>query len=361
MLGIGIVGLPNVGKSTLFNAITKAGVEAANYPFATIDKNIGVVPVPDERIEPLADLYTKNGRKPPVVPTTVEFVDIAGLVRGASQGEGLGNQFLAHIREVSAIAHVVRCFEDPNVVHVAGRVDPIDDIDTIQTELVLADLATLERRADKLRRSAKGNPEDAAVLVEVETVLAALSEGTQARHVGHDLPPDLSLLTDKPVVYVCNVAEDDLVTGNAHVARVREQAQTEGSEVVVISAQIEQELGELDPVEAEAFLVDLGVSEPGLDRLIRKGYEVLDLITFLTAGEKEVRAWTVRRGATAPEAAGEIHTDFERGFIRAEVIAWDRLVEAGSIPAAKGKGWVRTEGKEYVVRDGDVMHFLFNV
>ena len=361
MLGIGIVGLPNVGKSTLFNAITKAGVEAANYPFATIDKNIGVVPVPDARLQPLAELYTKNGRKPPVVPTTVEFVDIAGLVRGASQGEGLGNQFLAHIREVSAIAHVVRCFEDPNVVHVAGRVDPIDDVETIQTELVLADLASLERRADKLRRSARGNAEDAAVLVEVEKVLAALADGTQARHVRHDLPPDLNLLTDKPVVYVCNVAEDDLVTGNAHVERVRERARGEGSEVVVISAQIEQELGELDPEEAGAFLADLGVSEPGLDRLIRRGYDVLDLITFLTAGEKEVRAWTVRRGATAPEAAGEIHTDFERGFIRAEVIDWERLVEAGSIHAGKAKGWVRTEGKGYVVRDGDVMHFLFNV
>ena len=361
MLGIGIVGLPNVGKSTLFNAITKAGVEAANYPFATIDKNVGVVPVPDDRLAPLAGLYEKNGRLPPIVATTVEFVDIAGLVRGASQGEGLGNQFLAHIREVSAIAHVVRCFDDPNVVHVAGRVDPIDDIEIIQTELVLADIATLERRADKLRRSAKGNRDDAAVLEQVDRVLAILGEGRPARDAEHDLPPDVGLLTDKPVVYVCNVAEEDLAEGNEHVDRVRAHAEHEGSEAVVISAQIEQELGELDAAEAAAFLADLGVEEPGLDRLIRKGYDVLDLITFLTAGEKEVRAWTVPRGATAPEAAGVIHSDFERGFIRAEVIAWDRLVEVGSIPAAKSKGWVRTEGKEYVVRDGDVMHFLFNV
>lgn len=361
MLGIGIVGLPNVGKSTLFNAITKAGVEAANYPFATIDKNVGVVPVPDARLEPLARLYTKNGKKPPIVPTTVEFVDIAGLVRGASQGEGLGNQFLAHIREVSAIAHVVRCFEDPNVVHVSGRVDPLDDIDTINTELILADIATLDRRADKLRRSARGNKEDAEVLEQVELVARALSNGQHARHVTHELPAEIALLTDKPVVYVCNVAEDDLSGANAHVEKVRERAQAEGSEVVVISAQIEQELGELDAEEAAAFLEDLGIQEPGLDRLIRKGYEVLDLITYLTAGEKEVRAWTVEAGATAPQAAGVIHSDFEKGFIRAEVIAWERLVEAGSIPAAKGKGWVRTEGKEYIVRDGDVMNFLFNV
>jgi GTP-binding protein YchF len=361
MLGIGIVGLPNVGKSTLFNAITKAGVEAANYPFATIDKNVGVVPVPDARLEPLAAVYTKNGKKPPIVPTTVEFVDIAGLVRGASQGEGLGNQFLAHIREVTAIAHVVRCFEDPNVIHVSGRVDPLDDIETIHTELVLADLATLERRADKLRRSARGNKEDAAVLEQVDKVAAALAEGRPARHVEHELPAEINLLSDKPVVYVCNVAEDDLTGDNEHVQRVRERAAAEGSEVVVISAQIEQELGELDAEEAATFLADLGVQESGLERLIRKGYEVLDLITYLTAGEKEVRAWTVREGATAPRAAGEIHSDFEKGFIRAEVIAWERLVEAGSIPAAKAKGWVRTEGKEYVVRDGDVMHFLFNV
>ncbi len=361
MLGIGIVGLPNVGKSTLFNAITKAQVEAANYPFATIDKNVGVVPVPDERLAALKKLYTKGERVPPVVPTTVEFVDIAGLVKGASRGEGLGNQFLANIREVSAVAHVVRCFDDDNVIHVSGRVDPLADIETINTELALADIGSLEKRLEKLRRSAKANPEDAATVAAADALLEQLAQGTPARLTGLDVPADFNLLTAKPVIYVCNVAEDDVTTGNAHVERVRELAATEGAETVVISAKIEQELGELPGEDAQAFLQDLGLSEPGLNRLIRKGYEALSLITFLTAGEKEVRAWTVTRGAKAPQAAGEIHTDFERGFIRAEVIQWQKLVEAGSIPAAKARGWVRTEGKEYVVQDGDVIHFLFNV
>lgn len=361
MLGIGIVGLPNVGKSTLFNAITKASVEAANYPFATIDKNVGVVAVPDERLAALRKVYTKGDKQPPVVPTTVEFVDIAGLVKGASQGEGLGNQFLANIREVSAIAHVVRCFEDPNVVHVSGQVDPLGDIEIINTELLLADIASLEKRLEKLRRSAKSNKDDAVTLGQVEAMLAALSEGRPARQTGIELPNDINLLTGKPVIYVCNVAEDEAAEGNDYVEQVREFADAEGAEVVVISAKIEQELGELPDDEAEAFLEDLGLSEPGLNRLIRKGYRVLDLLTFLTAGEKEVRAWTVTEGSKAPQAAGEIHTDFERGFIRAEVIGWDKLVEAGSIPNAKSKGWVRTEGKEYVVQDGDVMNFLFNV
>ena len=360
MLGIGIVGLPNVGKSTLFNAITKAQVEAANYPFATIDKNVGVVPVPDERLAALKKLYTKGERVPPVVPTTVEFVDIAGLVKGASQGEGLGNQFLANIREVSAVAHVVRCFDDDNVIHVADRVDPLADIETINTELALADIGSLEKRLEKLRRSAKANPEDAATVTAADELLEHLSQGTPARLTDVELP-QFNLLTAKPVIYVCNVAEDDVTTGNRYVEQVRELAAQEGAETVVISAKIEQELGELSSEDQAAFLQDLGLSEPGLNRLIHKGYDALGLLTFLTAGEKEVRAWTVTRGSRAPQAAGAIHTDFERGFIRAEVIRWQKLVEAGSVPAAKAKGWVRTEGKEYVVQDGDVVHFLFNV
>ncbi len=361
MLGIGIVGLPNVGKSTLFNAITKAGVEAANYPFATIDRNVGVVPVPDERQAALHRLYQKPGRNVPIVPTAVEFVDIAGLVRGAHKGEGLGNQFLAHIREVAAIAHVVRCFDDPNVVHVSGEVDPAADIETIDTELMLADLAALERRHEKLRRSAKGDPDDAALLETVVAVMAKLEDGVPARRSGVEIPAALGLLTAKPVIYVCNVAEDDVVTGNRHVDTVREVAGRDGAEVVIVSARIEEELGQLEPDEQQAFLEDMGLERSGLERLITTGYRTLGLITFFTAGEKEVRAWTVRRGAKAPQAAGEIHSDFERGFIRAEVIAWDELLAAGSIAAARAKGLLRVEGKEYVVRDGDVIHFLFNV
>jgi len=361
MLGIGIVGLPNVGKSTLFNAITKAGVEAANYPFATIDKNVGVVAVPDERLDALKQLYTKGARVPPVVPTTVEFVDIAGLVKGASQGEGLGNQFLANIREVSAIAHVVRCFEDESVVHVAGAVEPVSDIETINTELALADLGSLERRVERLRRSAKGSKEDAALLGAAEALVERLSQGLPARGSGLEVPKDFNLLTAKPVIYVCNVSEEDTGSSNAYVEQVRALAEREGAQVVVISAKLEGELGELDDAEAAEFLREYGLSEPGLNRLIRTGYRALGLITFLTAGEKEVRAWTVKEGSKAPQAAGEIHTDFERGFIRAEVIAWDKLVAAGGMVAAKSRGWVRTEGKEYVVQDGDVMHFLFNV
>lgn len=361
MLGIGIVGLPNVGKSTLFNAITKAGVEAANYPFATIDKNVGVVAVPDPRLDALRALYVKGDRVPPVVPTSVEFVDIAGLVKGASQGEGLGNQFLANIREVAAIAHVVRCFEDDNVVHVSGSVDPARDIDIIETELILADIATLERRLERLRRSAKGNAEDAALLAGLEPVFAKLADGVPAREAGVNVPGGLGLLTAKPVIYVCNVGEADVLSGNAHVEAVRAISEAQAADLVIISARIEEELGELDADEAKAFLQDMGLSAPGLERLISVGYHTLGLLTFLTAGEKEVRAWTVREGAKAPEAAGVIHSDFERGFIRAEVIDWRKLVEAGSIPAARAHGWLRTEGKEYVVQDGDVMNFLFNV
>ncbi len=361
MLGIGIVGLPNVGKSTLFNAITKASVEAANYPFATIDKNVGIVALPDERLNALREIYSKGERTPPVVPTTVEFVDIAGLVKGASQGEGLGNQFLANIREVSAIAHVVRCFDDPNVVHVTGKVDPVADIETISTELALADIASLEKRLEKLRRSAKANKEDAQLVASSEAMIEQLSQGIPARQSKIELPKDFNLLTGKPVIYVCNVSEDDVLAGNDYVGQVRKLATKEGSEVVIISAKIEQELGELNEAEASEFLQDLGLSEPGLNRLIHMGYKVLGLLTFLTAGEKEVRAWTVKTGAKAPQAAGEIHSDFERGFIRAEVIAWEKLIEAGGIPQAKAKGWLRTEGKDYVVQDGDVINFLFNV
>ncbi len=361
MLAIGIVGLPNVGKSTLFNAITKAGVEAANYPFATIDKNVGVVSVPDERLTVLQRMYVKGDRVPPLVPTHVEFVDIAGLVRGAHKGEGLGNQFLSHIREVAAIAHVVRCFEDDNVVHVAGKVDPLADIEVIDTELILADLATLDRRVDRLRRSAKGNPDDAALLPPLEQLLVELNGGNLARRTGIELPTDVGLLTSKPVIYVCNVAEADAVNGNHFVDAVKEHAAQEGADVVVISARIEEELGQLDEGEAQAFLTDMGLEKPGLERLIRTGYHTLGLLTFLTAGEKEVRAWTVRAGSKAPQAAGAIHSDFERGFIRAEVVSYEDLVQAGSIANARAKGRLRLEGREYIVKDGDVMNFLFNV
>jgi ribosome-binding ATPase len=361
MLGIGIVGLPNVGKSTLFNAITKAQVEAANYPFATIDKNVGVVAVPDERLAALQKLYIKGEKVPQIVPTTVEFVDIAGLVKGASQGEGLGNQFLANIREVSAIAHVVRCFEDPDIIHVSGSVDPLRDIEIINTELALADISSLDKRLEKLRRSAKSNKEDALIVEVCDALMEKLSQGIPARLTGLELPEDYNLLTTKPVIYVCNVSEADVVNGNALVAKVQELATKEGSEVVIISAKIEQELGELSTEDAAVFMQDLGLTEPGLDRLIRKGYRVLNLISYLTAGEKETRAWTIHRGDKAPAAAGVIHTDFEKGFIRAEVIAWDKLVEAGTTVNARSKGWMRTEGKEYTVQDGDVMNFLFNV
>ncbi len=360
-LGIGIVGLPNVGKSTLFNAITKAGALSANYPFATIDKNIGMVSLKDERLEALAKLYTKGERVPPVVETHVEFVDIAGLVKGASQGEGLGNQFLAHIREVSAIAHVVRCFENADIIHVAGRVNPLEDIEIINTELALADLQTLEKRLERLRKTAKSSKDDAELLSKAEALLKPLSDGIPARLTGLEAPKELALITSKPVIYVTNVDEATLSEDNDHVRTVREFAAKEGAEVVKISAQIEGEIAELGEAEAQEFLETLGLTESGLERLVKVGFHALGLQTFLTAGEKEVRAWTIKHGTKAPQAAGEIHSDIERGFIRAEVIEWDKLIEAGGLVNAKSKGWVRSEGKEYEMRDGDVVNFLFNV
>lgn len=369
-LGVGIVGLPNVGKSTLFNAITKAGALAANYPFATIDKNVGVVTLRDARMEALQKAFIKGERIPPIVPTYVEFVDIAGLVKGAHKGEGLGNQFLANIREVAAIAHVVRCFEDPNVVHVAGKVDPLDDLETINTELALADLSTLEKRLDKLRKTARTDKEDKAMLDVVEPLVAHLSEGKPVRTFDSADPEvlakaarELGLLTGKPVIYVANVAEEDLPDGdnNPYLASLRKYAEAEGSDVIVVSAKIEAELSELSDDEASEYLKELGLEESGLDRLVHTAYHTLGLQTFFTSGEKEVRAWTIRQGTKAPQAAGEIHSDLERGFIRSEVIEWDKLASSGGWAPAKEKGWVRTEGKDYVVQDGDVMYILFNV
>ncbi len=361
-LGIGIVGLPNVGKSTLFNAITKAGAVAANFPFATIDKNVGMVAVPDDRLPKLQALYTKGDRVPTIIPTTVEFVDIAGLVKGAHKGEGLGNQFLSHIREVDAIAHVVRCFEDGQVVHVDGSVDPIRDIETINLELVLADLNTLEKRLERLKKSNKGKKtkDDIAKQELAEQIYEILSDGKPVRSGEYDMPipKDFGLVTDKPVIYVANVAEEHLLEDNDLVQTVKEYAAAEGHEVIKISAQIESELATLDEEEAAEFLDELGVEEPGLNRLIRKGYDILGLITFITAGEKETHAWTVKKNSKAPVAAGKIHTDFEKGFIRAEVVSTEQLLEAGSYAEARSKGWLRTEGKEYIVQDGDILNIL---
>jgi GTP-binding protein YchF len=363
-LQVGLVGLPNVGKSTLFNAVSQAGAEAANFPFCTIDPNVGVVAVPDPRLDRLAEISSSAK----VMPTAIEFVDIAGLVAGASQGEGLGNQFLAHIREVDAVCHVVRCFEDPDVVHVAGEVDPARDIEVIETELVLKDLETVEKRLERAQRSAKSG--DKALLAErdlVERLRDHLDTGAPARTFDWGdndtlaLRRELGLLTAKPVLYAANVAEDDLPKGNAHVDVVREIAAREGAEVVVICAQVEAELAELDDAERAEFLESLGLEQSGLQRLIDRAYALLGLLTYFTTGPKESRAWTVRAGSTAPRAAGVIHSDFERGFIRAEVIAYDDLDRLGSEAAARDAGRLRSEGKEYVVADGDVIHFRFNV
>ena len=362
-LKVGLVGLPNVGKSTLFNAVSRAGAHVANFPFATIDPNVGVVPVPDPRLDRLAELAESEK----VVPTTIEFVDIAGLVAGASQGEGLGNQFLAHIREVDAVCHVVRCFDDDDVHHVDGSVDPARDIEVIDTELVLKDLDTVQKRQEKSGRARRSNDKDAIREADVVDALAAhLADGAPGR--SFDWPDDarvlrreLSLLTDKPVLYAANVAEDDLPDGNAHVEAVRAIAADQDAEVVVICAQVEAELAELEDDEREEFLAGLGIDQPGLEALIASAYELLGLLTFFTAGPKEARAWTVTTGATAPQAAGRIHTDFERGFIKAEVIAYDDYDRLGSEAAARDAGRLRIEGKEYVVADGDVVHFRFNV
>ncbi|NCB41207.1 MAG: redox-regulated ATPase YchF [Clostridia bacterium] len=362
---LGIVGLPNVGKSTLFNAITKAGAEAANYPFCTIEPNVGVVVVPDERIKVLHEMY--HSKK--TVYTAIEFYDIAGLVKGASKGEGLGNKFLGHIREVAAIVHVVRCFEDDGVVHVDGKIDPLSDIEIINTELILSDLEVVDRAVQKAQKNFRNDKNIAAELDVLKRVDAVLGEGKSARTMDltqeeEEIVRDLNLLSFKPIIYAANVAEDEVcdASSNPLVRAVEEFAASEGSETVVISAKVEAEIAELEDEEKQMFLEELGIKHSGLEQLIKASYKLLDLISFLTAGEPEVRAWTIKRGTKAPQAAGKIHTDFEKGFIRAETIAYDKLIESGgNLAVAKEKGLVKSEGKEYIVKDGDVMHFLFNV
>jgi ribosome-binding ATPase len=362
---LGIVGLPNVGKSTLFNSLTKAGAESANYPFCTIDPNIGIVPVPDERLRVLGDLY--NTEK--VVAATIEFVDIAGLVKGASKGEGLGNQFLSTIREVDAIVHVVRCFDDGNIIHVDGSVDPLRDIETINLELIFSDLEILERKISRTSKGAKNDRALAKELELLERLTAFLEDGKMAKTFQtsddeEELFNGYNLLTAKPVIFAANVKEEDLAddaNSNYHVKAVREFAKQEHSEVFVICAQIEQEIAELEEDEKKMFLEELGLKESGLEKLVKSSYRLLGLISYLTAGPKETKAWTIKVGTKAPQAAGKIHSDFERGFIRAEIVSYTNLTECGNYNAAKEKGLVRSEGKEYVVQDGDVVLFRFNV